>query len=74
MVIFFLIVAIASICLNLYLLNAKRHHDGEIIINHLQGKTLYSLDLDINPDEIHKMSVVVFKVVKEESSLDEFAE
>ena len=63
-----------SFAFNVYLLARNPRPDGEIVINNLNGKTLFSLDLGINPDEIHKMSVVVFKVVKEDSDLDEIAE
>lgn len=63
-----------SFAFNVYLVSKRPHPDGEIVVNKLNGKTLFSLDLGINPDEIHKMSVVVFKVVKEDSDLIEIAE
>lgn len=43
----------------------NQKYDGTIVIKDEEGKRIFSLEIDIDPDEIEKMNVVVFKVVKE---------
>jgi hypothetical protein len=40
-------------------------YDGKIIISKEDDKTIFSLELDIDPDDIEKMDIVVFKVIKQ---------
>lgn len=49
----------------LYFIKSPKTH-GKILIQETEeGKRLFSLEVDIDPDEIENMQVVVFKVVKE---------
>lgn len=48
-------------------LNKRTFHQGKlVIINSGDGKRTFSLDMDINPDEIKDLDIIVFKVVEEE--------
>ena len=48
----------------LYFTRPPKAH-GKIIIRQQEDKKVISLEIDIDPDEIKNMSVVIFKVEKE---------
>jgi hypothetical protein len=41
----------------------NKHYDGEVVISTTEeGKTIFGLELEIDPDEIKNMSSLLFKV------------
>ena len=51
-------------CVNLYLMFKPKKYDGAIVITTQEnGKRLFSLEINRDPEELEKMTAVLFKVV-----------
>lgn len=69
MLLILFIILFISVVLNVYLFVKVYDYEGDILIGWTdQGKKMFSLDIDKNPDHIETMKVVRFRVVKEEES------
>lgn len=68
-----IIIIILSIIAQIYLFFRYRRKDGEIIITEIDGKKLFSLELEKSPEEIANMTFIVFKVINMMED-DSFAE
>lgn len=74
--IYIIILIIVVVVLSLvqgYLVKQRLKPGGYIVITENDGKKLFSLELEKNPDEIERMKYIVFKVVNEPTE-DPFAE
>lgn len=49
----------------LMLIDQSRHHDGRLLVRERDGKKLFSLELEEEPEEIAEMNLVTFRVEKD---------
>jgi hypothetical protein len=67
-IIIIVLIIIFTIILDVYLLKRNRKPDGKIIIiMNDDGKKIFSLELDIDPDNIGVGDYILFKVMDEPS-------
>lgn len=53
---------VLSLMIIFILIDRLHHHDGYIVIKKEEDKKVFSLELDIDPDEIEKRELIHFKV------------
>lgn len=70
-IIFIVVIIIITPVIQIFLIRRRFKTVGKIVITENDGKKLFSLELDKNPDEIENMRYVAFKVTHE---ADPFAE
>lgn len=58
-----LLVFISLVGFLLYFSYEKHKYDGQMIIRETDGKTIYTLELDMDVEEIEDMNALIFKVV-----------
>jgi len=63
-----LLIGIGTTLLITYFLNRRIKYSGNIIVTKPPGKTLYSLELDDDPENIEFKKKVIFKVLVPEES------
>lgn len=48
---------------------AHRSYDGQVLVSRTEGKTIYTLEVDIDVDQIPSMESLLFKVVDTDNFL-----
>jgi hypothetical protein len=48
---------------------AHRSYDGQVVVSRTEGKTVFTLEVDIDVDEIPNMDSLLFKVVDTDNFL-----
>lgn len=64
-IIFIIVIIIITPIIQIFLIKRRFKTVGKIVITENDGKKLFSLELDKNPDEIENMRYVAFRVTHE---------